>query len=89
MPARWYSLLVGVGFRHPVTSLQVSFRAMSTCLAWVELYQTLLACSPAEKQTASAVVLTTSGFAPQEEFVIFRRMLFLPHTFILVIMECS
>ena len=59
----------GVGFRHPVVILLVSFRAMSTCLACADLYRTGHAYSPAEWQRASAEVLRTLGFAPQFELV--------------------
>ena len=64
IPASGYSICIGVGFRQPVMIRHVSFKAVSTSLAWAERLHTGHAYSPAEKDSASPVVRITSGEAP-------------------------
>ncbi|CAI6361917.1 unnamed protein product [Macrosiphum euphorbiae] len=59
-----YIYLSGVGLRHPVITLQVSLRAVSTCFVRLDWFHTGLAYSPAEKQSASPVVRIVFGVAP-------------------------
>ena len=89
MPARRYSLYVGVGLRHPVMILQVSFRATDTFLACFDWLHTGHAYSPVEKHRAIPVVRMVWGRAPHWLPASFLSRLFLACTFILVFEQCS
>ena len=68
MPARICTLFNRAGLRHPVTILQLSFRAVSTWFVWAEFLHNGHAYSPAEKHNARTDVLKVWGFAPQSAY---------------------
>ena len=84
MPARMYKLSMLVDFRHPVIHLQLSFRAGSSFLAWVDLSHTGQAYSAVEKLRARAVERSVFGHAPHLVLVSLRRMLLREPTFAFV-----
>ena len=73
---------VGVGRRHPVISLMVSFRAVSSFLAWELLHHAGEAYSAALYTRARALVRRVVAQAPHFEPARRRRRLFLEDTFV-------
>ena len=80
---------VGVGRGHPVISLMVSFRAVSSFLAWELLHHTGEAYSAALYTRARALVRRVVALAPHFEPARRRRRLFLEDTFALMDLRCS
>ena len=89
IPARRYKLFVFVGLRQPVMARQLAFRAGSIFLACGDRSQAGHAYSAAEKQRATAVERSVTGFAPHLMLVSLLRMLLRVQTFDLVFSTCA
>ena len=89
MPASLYSDGSGVGRKFPVITRQALLSSALIYFAWQDFPQTAQQYSAVEYDSASAVVLSVLGSAPQLELASFARMLFLVDTFPFTFLACS